>query len=1033
MRLAKGVKLNVIVAILLCIAFVLNVGSTFAAVRYNYLATSIGDSQTETYTGYGFMQADSGKYAYSVGSVNNSLGLNYGFSTNYDIAVKFKATYKNAAHKANDFELNFVNRDQWCIDMGAENDIKNSATSYYQLTSTSNTLEGMMYYLGTKTGSGRLPIISGVTFYTSNSHSYEVSAEDDVVSITSITNYATYEGDELTIELTPIYVKSGTYTSSHKFYSHKLQGSLGTVLNNWKVYMDNLSKTGETFFVNNIFMVYNAYGTVDRGLQMPADALSMTTNGNNVSIDMPSSPLTNPNTAYRYKVVRTVKPGTEADPEYIYPTTYDNVAAGNKYYGGLGVFVIPSETIKSITVTFAYEWFDPITNQSVGSPNNPIKYKFSTTDMEEVKVDSSTTYYSKINLSKPTYINVLEYFMMTASSGFRAAMYNGYRMVVHTVTIVPQYSVPSSVNISNRASYTINNSSEKSGILIEQKNWAGGSTAVETDVTIHNTSDETLAIDTFTVKGTLWHSSYDGNNSAWSEAETGTYLTPEYGANGSTISKACIDYDANLWELTKYEDSTYTFKRKGVNYVPSGYAMTLLTGVTVAEQDYPTYPGGYTEENDQEVAYVYDLWCKLEVTVTFASNETTSLQENYTGLEVSTNGYYSKITSSSPAEVYVRNNTNQNVYNVQLSLTLYPAPADKPLRNNISTLNGTVSYTTTNYASNYGTSKIVLRPNEKKLLFVITPTADAIIYNYTVTAKLEAGVVSGQVDRVINEENGTVGLVNNTQDLYEFRLKSTKDLTSMVSEGFVVGNVLGTNDALTASYAYYKGVICPNQVLEVLTEIGTNFDVEVEIVQHTQGWDHTHYVAGNYSAWADDTSGAMSTWLTIMASIYDNTLSKNYFDVYDFMNFYNTYGNQNHQMTWNGSELSYGALTGYGDFKGSGQNGLLLYSLPLSAGTYKLSCYSKHTRTDNVTTTGIGVAFIRNDGTQVGYDYNSTYSDVNIEVSHINHIAANSSSYKYKDTTFTITNAQVEAFRLYIVYNMENVSSFKNIQITKIS
>ena len=129
MHLGKITKFYTILAILLCMAFVVSIGSTFAAGQYKFKAQTInnieqGVTQNNVYTNYKFAQSTQGKYVYSPGTCNNQLSINYGFRENHDLIIRFTATYTNTNHKANDFSLNFANRDMWLVDMGSSNGLK---------------------------------------------------------------------------------------------------------------------------------------------------------------------------------------------------------------------------------------------------------------------------------------------------------------------------------------------------------------------------------------------------------------------------------------------------------------------------------------------------------------------------------------------------------------------------------------------------------------------------------------------------------------------------------------------------------------------------------------------------------------------------------------------------------------------------------------------------------------------------------------------------------------------------------------------
>ena len=852
MRLARGIKLNIIIAILLCIAFVLNAGYTLAAATYSLNAASVGDGQTETYTEFASMQGEGSgyteTYTYAVGSVNNSIKLNYGFSGKYDVAVKFTATYKNGEHLAKDFSLDIVDRDKWCIDMPTVSDLGGSG-SYHALASTSNTLQGVMYYMGMLEGTGRLPIISGVTFYTSGNNTY------------------INEADELTITVTPIYSKStGSYDSSHKFYTTSVfYNDNKTAINNWTTYMAAYQQD-KTRVAETRLMYYNAYSAEETALEYPSDNLSW--NGENLV--MPTE-LERSNTSYKYKVIRTqTGEDAEGNATYSYATSYDNIAAGNKYYGGLGVYVIPGSSLVTVDISFNYDWYDCVNDQIISGDVNPIGYKFSS---EMTKV--GTAYYYNRTIAEPTYIDVLEYMLLTASSGFKTALKNGYKVVIYNLTAKTHASTPAGWTSSGESAvnYEINNSSIQSGILIKKDKWASGSTHVETDVSIRNTGSTDLAIKEFTVKGTLWYGTY-GDQTSFSEYGAGA-LQDILTGSGDLLYRG-VNVDENMWTFYSYNPTTnvYTFKRNsGVNYIPSGSAITLISGVSVAQQSYPTE---YTKIDGVDTSFVYDYWCTLEVGIVTAT-ASYGAQSAYTDLEVETNGYYSQITSSSPAYIYVRNNTNQNISSITLeSMVLHPLTStNKPLRDHINT-GSNVSYAVTNYVNGESSTKatINLRPNEKVLLFAITPSSDAIIYSYKLSANVSGGKIDNTAQLTVNNEAGDANIINTSTEnkLYEFRLKSTKSFSGkLVNSGDFVFNATASNGAY---YAYYKGVILPEQLIRVFTGISETIKVELEVIEHTQGWDAGHYVVGNYSAWSDDTSGELTNWLTAMQTIYGEPPSK---------------------------------------------------------------------------------------------------------------------------------------------------------------
>lgn len=910
MRLGKGIKFNMIIAILLCMAFVVNIGATFALATYSFTASSINikDGETvknETYTEYANAKAISGQYTYSIGTANNRLSIDYGFSHNHDLMVEFTATYSNPNHKAKDFSLNFVNRDDWCIDMlginsgfnavekVGENDI---ALPSYVLSSESNTLRGVMYYMKTLSGSGILPIISGVNFYTSPNNSY------------------TYIGDTLTVTLTPYYIKSNSenYDANHSFASRLLYSNNTTAFENWIDY-----KSGATAKAGNpTYMVYNSYvsGTdlrdtattdndIDTSLAYPSD-FDWTASGFNI---VGQEETLYSNTAYRYAVNQTSQV-VNSETRYTLARDYSSVTAGNKYYGGLGVYVIPNTTLATVSITLDYHWQkDGVVDDQ--APNNMVKLKYAddisvvttvieddpeTTEKNEAQ--QYDTYYYRDNIEAPTYINVLDYIMLTAESGYGTILANGYSLIITNFSIEVQASNPSGWTASSKLNYEVNNASQQSPILVRIKDVATGYKEIETNVSISNYGESTLEVTAFKVTAKLWYANYaDESHSQFSEAIMG-YL-PE-----KTGSIDCLKYDKNIWTVT-YRNNAFEFARNNASaYIPTGYTIPLITGVTIPQQYYPTGgDAGFTALTTVDGVTTYkpievnDFWCSLEVSdiVTGAPAEYNS--GTYTGVEVVTDGYYSTIALGSSVPMYIRNNTNQNITAVSLDeLRVVGFDANKSAsllpRDRInSSLD--VNYSLTTHIS----ANTIIRPNEMVLAYTITPTANAIIYSYEISATLSSGDASNGInlifDRTLQTISGntiqnvaTGGIINDSETHYEFRIKSSQKLADYTQAEPTSDYFINPSDFVeqkindTTYYYYYKGVICAHQYMVVFDSY---VGVTIEYIAHVDGAVATDYESGDYTntIWnptynattgnvTDTTWNPPTDWLTAMQKIY---------------------------------------------------------------------------------------------------------------------------------------------------------------------
>ena len=571
MRLGKTAKFNMIIAILLCMAFVVNLGGTLAAVTYEFYAGSVKNVEGSnvdynTYTDYAYAQGTSGKYVYSTGTYNNQLSINYGFRENYDLMISFTATYKNSGHSANDFSLNFANRDMWLVDMGTSFGLKldngktveDDTQTYYNLTSSSNTISGVMYYMKTLTNSGTLPVISGVTFYTSSNGAQS------------------YVGDILTIELTPRYVKSGTYSTNHEFYpdSLKLDGEgnpINKAADNWLAYMSGNAKTDKDAKV----MIYNAYvydksdDTKRTPLNYPQDSSVIKNDGTGLVKPDATVPVYS-NTAYRY----TVDNGTR---------TYEALAAGNKYYGGLGVYVIPNtnqadqtKKITTVSVVARYVW------QKDGviagfSPSGVVSMQVSN-ELKEITVDSVKSYYYCETIENPTYINVLDHIRLTAEN-YEVLIQQGYSLILNYIDVAVVTTSHKAVTSGawtseSKEAFTISNSSQQSGILVRVADVINYPKTYETKLSITNNSDSTMQISSFSLRGYLWYGSYSRSevediNGDQTIVETFTetplgnkdnnecYLKGDYALDNSSNKLNPDDiwiFDKNVWTCAESEN-----------------------------------------------------------------------------------------------------------------------------------------------------------------------------------------------------------------------------------------------------------------------------------------------------------------------------------------------------------------------------------------------------------------------------------------------------------------------------------------------
>lgn len=840
MRFGRKMTISIL-AILLCMAFVFNFGSTFSLVSYNFLGKSKNSSASaESYTEYATVTNASGEYVFANGSVNNKLSIDYGTSAEYDLMVKFTASYKNSSHKAKDFDFNFVDRNKWCVDLPTTSTLTVNgveAQTVYSLSSTSNQISGVMYYLGKISGAGSIDLISGITFYAS-------ALESD-----------NYYGDILSVTFTSYYVKSNSNnynlsssSSKHSFYSNSLSGTNYVAYDNWISYM----KSTNGYIGTSTAMVYNAYANDSYALSYPKD-FTWTEDFNLASQTEPSYS----NSAYRYKIAKTSSGNVR---------TLEAVISGNKYRGGLGVFVMPSQKLRINVNVLAYWEKDGVIQGTM--PNNTIHLGVSD------KLDDSL--YSKY-ITKPTYIDVLDYIMLTAEARYRDILINNYKLVICKLSVTFE-NATTGTEI-NQPTYKVNNSTSQSPVLARYKDIVASNMTADVKTSVSNIGTNPLKINSFTVTGKLW---YAGYTVTAVEGETSIQVFEEM--IKGYLSSSNFKYDTDLWTASASGDAvTFTAKSGGFNaYVSSGYEMPLITGVIIPNQSGDL--SGLVDVGDE--IYVYDLWCSLEISIT-SYTEVTSYTSSgaYTGVEVVTNAYNSTISANSYSYIYVRNNTNQTITAVNLSnfaLAQVSSASGNP-RNNMNAsasfsyelmafggkgqyVTSTGSLSTSAPSTNPSSStnltvsslSVNIKPNDYVLLFRIKPSQNAIVYSYNISVQMASGNTNLPTMLKCDDAQGSY-LINNSATKYEFRIKSNVDLSSyLANSSEYVLNQSGSN-----YFAYYVGVINENQIISITKKLEGKASITVEVLEHVKGAEASQYVASNYTSWTPPTQ-----WLTQMQNIY---------------------------------------------------------------------------------------------------------------------------------------------------------------------
>jgi hypothetical protein len=696
-------------------------------------------------------------------------------------------------------------------------------------------------------GSGSLPIISGVTFHTSPNNSY------------------TYIGDKLTITLTPKYVvaKASNYTSSHNFASNAINS---TAFSNWYNYMKVKADTSIDEWDTNV-MIYNAYVDANRSLSYPYDASVVNANGV-VNTSLQTQPNYS-NTAYRYEVTKTTD---EEKGTTTITRRYDAITAGNRYNGGLGVYVIPGNDLVTISVSFSYNWYNWETKQLAGlTDSGMVKVEYSdeiqTIVTEVVGTKQTTRNYYAGTISSPTYVNVLDYIRLTGQNS-ETIIKGGYRLLLNNISVgiittenrstEIKTDVTDNTNVwtgtYSKTGYEIHNSTITSPILARVKDVAADSKEYETTIAITNNNSTPMKVSGFTISSKLYYYEDEDGNHAETAMGESAYLP----ANG-------LIFDNNLWGVS-YSAGVFNFSLvsgKSI-YIPSGYSLTLISGVKI--------PSTSACQSDTEAN---DFWCALSVdSITTSTSGIDYSQKTSTSVEVITEGYYTAINTNKLGYIYIRNNSRQVITGVTLTglqLSILDDESTMITRDRATANDAT--YTTSGLSGS-----VSIKPGEMVLAYTITPTTanvNAIIKKFDISVGFATKTVSGN-EVAVGEETNPIDLeytetthagmlINNGTKCYEFRLVSTTDLSGVLNNS---GDFVARKVSDTKYYYYYKGIICPERSIKVFKGFAPN--VEVEYLEHKSTQNSNYYVVGNYTAWELSTEVDEDIqWLNAMKKLYD--------------------------------------------------------------------------------------------------------------------------------------------------------------------
>ena len=481
----------------------------------------------------------------------------------------------------------------------------------------------------------------------------------------------------------------------------------------------------------------------------------------------------------------------------------------------------------------------------------------------DITTVGSSKYFNKY-ITKPTYINVLEHIMLTAEAGYQDVLKYDYRLVLTAVTIEAKYDEVSGWQAAEETGYEIDNATTYSPVLARFKDVGVSSVTKTTSVAVNNVGASDLAITSFTVKGKLWYADYNSDLSQFDE-EVKQFLP-----DNSLI------YDSNMWSASySTETNTYTFTRVGsgyLHYISGGSSMSLISGVKIPYQaDLESLANGGSMQ-------VHDLWCSLEVQITGCSDAAYTSSGSYSGVETIAEGYNSAILDGQSSYIYIRNNTKQTIASVTISnLTLWKVTSleGNPRDHVDVSADANFNYSLTNRLSGaaaatqaaqtaFGETTIAnIRPGETYVLYEINPEENAVIGTYSITVQVSSGNSASGLRLVANTKTGNVDVINDSEQWYEFRLKSKSNFASVLVNSAEF-ECTTTADANGYYYAYYKGAICAGQFIRVLNNVTIGSGLEIDGIVHADDTNAaTRYVASNYTTW-----NPPAAWLSAMKTIF---------------------------------------------------------------------------------------------------------------------------------------------------------------------
>lgn len=826
-------KLFTILSAILGVVFAFTMGVTYCLSDLNYIFGTHPKSTTAFMGNQQYIIVNDtleNPIHFSEGSHNFEIAIQYSIDYNFDFMLEYSLSWSGGNSVSTDnVILRFANRDSFIVD------------------------EDYIYYVGSSTdsqptyvtsGSGKLPIITGVDF---------VDPTDE-----------TYKGQSLTINIEKVkfykqgaFKKSGAtvYDGDHPLYVEGSEAAEG-----W-VQRKNYSSISGAYV-----MVYNYRRDYTHGIPFPGAK-----------------------TAYKKPTTGGVISGSKW-------------TGGNRAYAGTGAYIITGNSPVKIEIQVGGIWR---TDKNVNTQiyESSIQYNYTkdwtNTGWTDTKLFESRKYNYTIPANTACYVEFLDSIEITSAGHVSSNKYDSYRLITNNIILNPSLTTSTTIEYTSLnenliKAYQISNNSA----LTTSGNYN------QEDVTIINNSLHNNGL--YEASGNL--QTFNTNISLINNTNVEKTVTISAYNLYYHISNGDVNLLTNNARATQFTDHAYfseivqansnlSFSNKISKVVIAPYSsVNIVDSYSIDANLKETIKTKY-DDTDTTAEEYYDVWVYVVPTITVSTAESSTnlvVESKTTGSEVvvSVKNTSNKVLSNITAKVKITVLTQENYelitnpsapndwdssywkyYTTGTDGKLVPVETkpDKYLANvykerfliydnlTIETVNLLNKFTVTedDNANNEGSTGMVtytsstlsLRPGESAVIGSVATTSKQVVVTGTATATTRA---NANTLMLINDGKNSAYIMNGSSTSYYVRLNGTLAFADS-NYATTLANFINSN-----GYNYYIGIIRPGELIKVpMTTKATNGTTINSIV-----------ASGNY------TDTTLSSW-----SISDNikTAMNNYF------------------------------------------------------------------------------------------------------------------------------------------------------------